>query len=90
MVKTGIGALIFATIFGVIFGFSAFLFFSVVTGLDIADLGLLAGVGAALGGLMLVFSGGVGLISGFITVALLVSGFSNLKSYLRQKRLQNQ
>ena len=90
MVKTGIGALIFAIIFGVIFAFSAYLFFSVVSGLDIAELGIFAGVGAALGGLMLVFSGGVGLISGFITVALLVSGFSNLKSYLRQKRLQNQ
>ncbi|MHA1111636.1 MAG: hypothetical protein ACTSRE_11080 [Promethearchaeota archaeon] len=90
MAKTGIGALIFATIFGVIFAFSAFLFISVVTDLDIADLGLLAGVAAALGGLMLIFSGGVGLVSGFITIALLLSGISNLKTYIRQKKLQNQ
>ena len=90
MAKTGIGALIFAIIFGVIFGFSAYIFFSIAFDLDLGGLGVFIGVGAALVGVMLIFSGGAGLISGFITVALLVSGFSNLKSYLRQKKLQNQ
>ena len=90
MAKTGIGSLIFCIIFGVIFGFSAFLFFSVVTDLDISELGILAGVGAALGGIMLLFSGGVGLVSGFLTIALLLSAIDRMKTYRRQKKFQNQ
>ena len=82
--------LLFSIIFGVVFAISAYLFFSVVSGLDIAELGIFAGVGLALGGLLLIGSGIVGLISGFITIALLVSGISNLKSYMRQKKLRNQ
>jgi hypothetical protein len=88
MAKTGIGALIFMLIFGVIFAISAYMFFSVLSGLDIAELGIFAGLGAALGGIALLFSGVVGGISGFLTIMLLILAIDRIKTYRRQKKFQ--
>jgi len=85
MAKTGIGALLFAIAFGFIFGISAYLFFSVISGLSAADLGIFAGLGLALGGILVIGSGIVGLISGIITIGLLIMAFDRMKSYRRKK-----
>lgn len=90
MAKTGIGSAIFCLLFGVIFGFSAYLFFSVVSGLDIAEMGIFAGVGAALGGLLIIFSGGIAIISGVLMIVLFIATIDRIKTYRRQKKFQNQ
>ena len=90
MAKTGIGSAIFTIIFGVIFGISAYMFFSVVSGLSVEDLGIFAGLGLALGGVMLIFSGVVGGISGLLTIALFIMTVDRVRSYRRQQKFKNQ
>lgn len=90
MAKTGIGSLIFTIIFGAFFAISAYMFFSVLSGIDVGELGIFAGLGLALGGVALLFSGIVGGISGFLTIVLFIVTVDRIKTYRRQKKFQNQ
>jgi len=86
MKKTGIGSAIFTILFGIITGISAYLFFSVLSGLNVEDLGIFAGLGIALGGILLVGSAVVGGISGFITIVLFIVTVDRIKHYRRQSK----
>jgi len=89
MKKTGIGSEIFTVIFGIITGISAYLFFSVLSGLDASELGIFAGLGLALGGILVIGSAIVGGISGIITIALFIITVDRIKHYRRQSKFNS-
>ena len=90
MAKTGIGALLFAIIFGVIFGFSGYWFIGIIAGLDFVEAGIFAGPLAAMGLILIIIFGGVAAISGILTIVCLISGFTNMKRFIAYKKAQNQ
>jgi hypothetical protein len=91
MKKYGIGSGIFTIIFGVIFTFSAYTFFSILLGVGADDvnspfLGLLLGIVF----LPLVLSAVAGVISGFLTIILLITTIDRIKSAIRQAKFEKQ
>lgn len=89
MKKYGIGTGIFAIIFGLITFFAAKIFFSILAGAGDVD-ALFIGVFVALGGFMMIVSAVVGVITGFLTIALFISTIDRVRSAIKQAKFKKQ
>ncbi|MHA1111689.1 MAG: hypothetical protein ACTSRE_11345 [Promethearchaeota archaeon] len=91
MKKYGIGSGIFTIIFGIVFGFAAFMFFSIVAGVGSEDVdSVFLGALLALAFIPLIISGGVGIISGFITIILFITTVDRVRSAIKQAKFKRQ
>jgi hypothetical protein len=91
MKKYGIGSGIFTILFGVVFVFSAYGLISLLMGLGAEDvsspfLGMLLGIAF----IPIVLFTIVGIISGFLTILLLVKTIERIKSAVRQAKYEKQ
>ena len=91
MKKYGIGSGIFTIIFGVVFGFCAYGLISLMLGLGAEDvnspiLGFLLGIAF----IPMVIFAVVGIISGFLTILLLIKTIERIKNAVREAKVEKQ